>query len=306
MRCIFVFWSKPYFYKKFNKGYNKEKNIKFEGLSLLDFEKSFIKLSSISASKYVGKSILYTDTIGYEYFKQNGLLEYYDEVDVDLLNYFDNTYDFNAGYFWTSAKTFVICKQTTPFIFCDLDFILQEEIKLNDLSRFDIVHNQWEMQRGKFYVSYEKLSKLNLPYFYKGMLYPNTSFLFVNNIECLKEYWKLHEKIILNKNIDYNDESIWLLADQGILPFVMRKLNLKVNSLENHTYIEDGERNSDKVNVGVIPYRIQYSNQQNITLKYHHVWLNKKNMLLNEKAANDFIQKSEQIINNINKSNTII
>ena len=303
MKSIFVFWSEPMFSSE-SKGYNKDRNPE-EIIKLHDFEIEIQKLSALSAKKYVGETTLYTDTNGFDYLSKLGLVDYYDNVDITLLNEC-NKLNFNKGYFWTSGKTYVICNQTEPFTFLDLDFIVKDYFNIDGFKKYDCVHTQWELQRNKFYVDESKLKSLNLPYYYTGMLYPNTSFLYINNTTLLSEYWKLHESIIYNKNLTKVDESIWLMADQGILPFTFRKLKSKVACLEPFMYIEDGERIQQEIKYGIVPHKMYYKNSDVIDLKYYHVWLEKSQLLKNKNKKSLFLKDINLQIKNISKPKTIL
>ena len=138
------------------------------------------------------------------------------------------------------------------------------------------------------------------------MLYPNTSFLYINNTTLLSEYWKLHESIIYNKNLTKVDESIWLMADQGILPFTFRKLKSKVACLERFMYIEDGERIHQEIKYGIVPHKMYYKNSDVIDLKYYHVWLEKSELLKNKNKKSLFLKDINLQIKNISKPKTIL
>lgn len=303
MNSVFVFWSEPMFSSE-SKGYNKDRNPE-ETIKLHDFEIEIQKLSALSAKKYIGNTTLYTDRNGFEYLSDIGLTEYYDNVDTELLDEFNKS-DFNKGYFWTSGKTYVICKQTEPFVFLDLDFIVKEYLNINEFKKYHCVHTQWELQRNKFYVDEPKLKTLNLPYYYTGMLYPNTSFLYINDTNILSEYWELHKSIIYNNNLNEVDESIWLMADQGILPFTFRKLKSNVACLEPFMYIEDGERTHQEIKYGIVPHKLYYKNSDVIDLKYYHVWLDKSQLLNNKNKKELFLKDIRLEIENINKPRTIL
>lgn len=295
-KAIFVFWSTPMLSSDL-KGYNKKRNVNSK-IHLKDYELLVQKHSALSAKKHIGKTVLYTDTQGYNYLQSVDLIKYYDEVKTELLDNF-NENEFNKGYFWTSGKTYVICNQTEPFVFLDLDFVIKEEIP-KVFTECDLVHNQWELQRGKFYLSDTKLKNTELPYFYEGMLMPNTSFLLVNNLELLKDYWKLHKHLLNKFGKDLVDESIWLLADQGILAFVIRKHQADVYTLENYIYIENGEfENESIIPFGGVPQYVDFKLKKFQKIKYYHMWID-KNLLLNDtKKRTTYIQNTEKEISKL-------
>ena len=304
MRAIFVFWTHPMNSKDL-KGYNKQRNPKNK-IQLHDFEQEVQKYSAVSAKKYIGETTLYTDSNGYRYLDSIGLLEYYDNVDIDLLNDFNNNINFNSGYFWTTGKTYAICKQTEPFVFLDLDFVIKEKLPA-DFSKYDLVHNQWELQRGKFYLSESKLNDIDLPYWYRGMLMPNTSFLQINNLDLLKDYWYLHSHLLQKYGYSEVDESIWLLADQGILSFVIRKMKLNVCTLEHPTYIEDGEfEEKDMLKYGAVSQYVPIAKSDSRLIDYYHMWLDKRWFINDIEAKNIFLEKVKRDIKNVSKNETLL
>lgn len=299
MNSIFVYWTKPYLYKNNSVKYNLKKHESLDGIDLLDFEIEFTKTSALCASKYVGKSILYTDSLGYEVFQKYDLIKYYDEVNIELLNTFNSKYDFDAGTYWTSGKTYVICNQLNPFIFLDLDFIIQDNIDEDKLSKYDLVHNQWELSRNELYVSEKKFNQLDLPYYYPNNLYPNTSFLYVNNNILLKEYWDVHEKIIMNDDVETGIDT-WLLADQGILGFIARFMKLDIGCLEEYAYISYADKITD-INYGGLPHKIYFGKYNHVPVNYYHIWLEKEYLRVNKNKRGSFRLTMESIRSKLNK-----
>ena len=123
MKIIFVNWTKPFFHRdKFN-GYKKDITVvdNQDEYNLQPYE-LYMQLASItSAKKFGGVPIkLYTDTVGRDYYQKIGILDLFDEVDVDVLNKLDSTL-VNPAQFWTSGKIFSICHEKPPFLFLDLD-----------------------------------------------------------------------------------------------------------------------------------------------------------------------------------------
>jgi hypothetical protein len=285
---VFVFWTDPMFSKNL-KGYNKDRNSENK-LLLHDYEIEIQKLSALSAKKFIGNTTLYTDTNGLTYLKSIGLDSYYDNINTELLDKF-NTRDFDKGYFWTSGKTYVICNQSNPFVFLDLDFVVKEQLP-SEFFECDLVHNQWELQRGKFYLSESKLTEINLEYWWHGMLMPNTSFLIVNKLELLKEYWKLHNSLILKYGKSKVDETIWLLADQGILSFVIRKLKLNVFTIEPNIFVEKGEYDFKNIKYGAVPYYINMDWNNYKKINYYHMWLDKQLVHGSEKIKQKFMSRT--------------
>ena len=276
MKTIFVNWTKPFFHKKDAEGYNKIKmaDVDDSEYSIVDYELLIQKVAVLRAKKHIGLTKLYTDTIGYEFYEKMGMLDLWDEIDVDTLNTFnDENQNVMAGKFWTTGKSIVVGKQTEPFLFLDSDFIVRGELP-KWIFDYDLVHTHWEIQRGEFFVSNNQIEEIGgIEDFAQNMLMPNTSFLYINNSELCKDYLKKHLSII-NREYDYIPEWLWLLADQGIMGYSARKLDLKVESLENTIYVSYPEIDDSKVGCGLFwvknPQHIEHSN-----LNYEHIWFTK-------------------------------
>ena len=302
MKVVFVQWTAPYFQREQSAGYNKEKLNEVTHFELLDYEQEFQKLSALKAKKHVGETILYTDTHGLAYLKSVGMVKYYDSINTTLLDSLD--YDNIAGKYWTTGKSYVISQIKGPFIFCDLDLYINERVDVDSLSKYDLIHNQWELERSKFYVD-DKLPNLNLPYSYSNMLYPNTSFLYINNSELQKEYWKLHKAVIEGNNFDPKDECLWLLADQGILGYAARHLKCKIGTLEKDIFISETNFNQEDLKYGAIPKYLPGNENDHIKINYHHIWLTKRLIRTNSKLRKEFIQITKAQISEFTK-NTLI
>ena len=62
---------------------------------------------------------LYTDEIGFNWYKKNDLLKLFDEIDYEILENYKKSYNINSGRFWTSGKVFAMCHEEPPFIYLD-------------------------------------------------------------------------------------------------------------------------------------------------------------------------------------------
>jgi hypothetical protein len=283
MKVIFVNWTKP--------TNSLEANILMQTASI------------ISARKYTGLPIkLYTDTKGYEEFKKNGILDLIDEVDTNLLNSLDFV---NGDRFWTSGKIISICNEEPPFIFMDLDLILKSELP-KWIYDYDLVHTHWEIIRGHYYITNNMLAEfdLDIPDFNETMMIPNTSFLYIKDKSITDEYLKYHLKII-NKKYDSVPKWLWLMSDQNILGYVIRKLNLNVSEIDSRIYVQFPEDYGNRSLPGYMPGWVnigEYSKYNQPILNYEHIWLNK--LILTDDNPYKLEKEKEwlEIINNNTKS----
>jgi hypothetical protein len=307
LKVIFVNWTAPFFHKKDAQGYNRMKmfDLPDDEYDIVDYELVIQELAVINAKKYIGSTKLYTDNVGYEFYKKKGMLELWDEVDTDVLETFNKEYSYiEPGRFWTTGKSIVIGKEPTPYLFLDLDFIVRS--KLPDwVWNYDLVHTQWEIQRGEFFVFENQVNRIGgIEDFNQNMFIPNTSFVFMNNETLRDDYLKRHLDII-TREYEYIPEWLWLIADQGILGYGIRKLNMKVESIENKIYMSYSESHTlgDDSAPGKALFWLKDPNRVDHTenLNYEHVWFNKHALKLNEEYRNMKIEEYKNEINKVNK-----
>jgi hypothetical protein len=288
IKAIFVNWTKPYFFKQDAQGYNKLKmfDLPDDEYDIVDYELLIQKVAVMRAKKHIGKTKLYTDTIGYNFYKKKDMLHLWDEVDITVLENFNKEYsDVNPGRFWTTGKSIVMGLEPTPYLFLDLDFIVRSELP-SWVFNYDVVPTQWEIQRGEFFVFDWQVNEIGgIDDFVQNMMMPNTSFVLMNNETLRDEYYKKHIDII-TRNYEKIPEWLWLIADQGILGYAIRKHNSKVETIENRIYLSYPElpahTDLDKPGKGLFwvknPNRLDHTEN----LIYEHVWFEKHALKTNE------------------------
>jgi len=279
MKVIFVNWTKPFFYKQDAQGYNKLKmfDLPDDEYDIVDYELLIQEIAVRSAKKHIGKTKLYTDLVGYNFYKKKNMLDLWDEVDTNTLENFNKNYpNVKPGRFWTTGKSIVMGQEPTPYLFLDLDFIVRSKLP-KWIEDYDLVHTQWEIQRGEFFVFKQQVDDIGgIEDFEQNMMVPNTSFIFMNDEKIRDEYLKKHLDII-NRDYDYVPEWLWLIADQGILGYTLRKFNSKVETIENRLYLSYPELPVEKPEVGKGLFWVKDPNRVDHVenLKYEHVWFGK-------------------------------
>lgn len=279
MKAIFVNWTKPFFYKEDAQGYNRMKMAEFsdDEYDIVDYELLIQKVAVVRAKKHIGKTKLYTDQVGYDFYKKKGLLDLWDEIDIETLEGFNTENpEVNPGRFWTTGKSIVIGKEPVPFLFLDLDFIVRSDLP-KWIYDYDLVHTQWEIQRGEFFVFEGEINKYGgIEDFVQNMWMPNTSFVYLSDANLRDEYLKKHLSIIKRK-YEYVPEWLWLLADQGIMGYSARKLNSKVETVENRIYLSYPEQLYPKfVGHGLSWVKDPDRKDHEENLEYEHIWSNKR------------------------------
>lgn len=304
MKAIFVNWTAPFFYKEDAQGYNKLKmfDLPDNQYDIVDYELLIQKLSVKRAKKHIGHTKLYTDNIGFEFYKKKGMLELWDEIDTETLENFNREFpNVNPGRFWTTGKSIVMGKEPVPYLFLDLDFIVRDNLP-SWVWNYDVVHTQWEIQRGEFFVFEHQLEQIGgIPDFVQNMMMPNTSFVFMNNEKLRDEYYKKHIDLI-TREYTHVPEWLWLIADQGILGYAIRKLDCTAESIENRLYLSYPELpvlGPTKPGKGLFwvkdPNRVDHEENMN----YYHVWLDKYYFKTQEWFRNEKIQEFEEELRQI-------
>ena len=131
MKAIFVNWTAPFFYKQDAQGYNKLKmfDLPDTKYDVVDYELLIQEVAVRRAKKHIGKTKLYTDNVGYEFYKEKGMLPLWDEIDTETLETFNKEHpNVNPGRFWTTGKSIVMGKEPVPYLFLDLDFIVRDNL----------------------------------------------------------------------------------------------------------------------------------------------------------------------------------
>jgi hypothetical protein len=280
MKVIFVNWTAPFFHKEDAQGYNKLKmyDLPETKYDVVDYELLIQEVAVRRAKKHIGHTKLYTDNVGYEFYKEKGMLPLWDEIDTETLETFNKEYPkVNPGRFWTTGKSIVMGKEPVPYLFLDLDFIVRDNLP-SWVWNYDVVHTQWEIQRGEFFVFEYQLEEIGgIPDFVQNMMMPNTSFVFMNNEKLRDEYFQKHMDLI-TREYTHIPEWLWLIADQGILGYSIRKLNCTSESIENRLYLSYPELPVlGPKSPGKGLFWVKDPNREDHTenMNYYHVWLDK-------------------------------
>lgn len=284
MKGVFVNWTKPFLERKRLRGhaFKSQRELLSDEYTTTDEEILFTILSVGYWKKYNGSTKLYTDRRGLTYYVKNNMLDLWDEIDVITL---ENYNDVDAAQFWTSGKSYCIGLEKGPFCFMDLDFIIKE--KLPDwVYDSDVTIPYWEIPRGYYYPTKEQFSEVKhwtppSDFAYKMMI-PNTSFLYINNDLVQSEYLKDHQESVNTK--DEIPEWFWLITDQGLFGQVLRRYNVKVQTLTDKVFLADHEDYDPKVGLACGTYYPIEHDKSKDNLNWWHVWTRKVLYNLNEEV----------------------
>ena len=156
MRAVHTIWTKPSTYKVKKKWFQESTDSIYTTRSvdkkyfMKDFELLTLVASALFYKKFSGKIDLYTDNTGYEYFKEQKILDFYDDVNVDVLNNFDTI---RPDIYWAAGKVKVIQSQVKPFLSLDTDAIIYDNVEKYIDKKDPLVGFHYEMFGNQFYPS---------------------------------------------------------------------------------------------------------------------------------------------------------
>jgi hypothetical protein len=283
MRAIHVNWTKPFFerHRLRGHGFESTRSISSDCYDQTDHQVLYTILSAVHWNLHNGPIKLYTDSIGLEFYQQFGILDMYDEVDINFLNAYSKS-NIDSAYFWTSGKIKCLAHQRSPFAFLDQDMIIRS--KLPDyIYKGDICVAHWEIPRGYYYFEKEdwetEISHVPFPDNYNTSDWsPNTSFLLFSNMKLLSDYHDAHKKLV-NTNGAEVPEWFWLLTDQGILGHTIRENGYTAQTisdrvfLANSNYGDGSQRGQGKSEAWYYP--MGCTDKKDKDINWEHVWFNK-------------------------------
>lgn len=279
MKAIHVNWTAPFFERHRLRGHGFKIHRDLDSTyTQPDYQVLYTILSILRWKQLNGPIKLYTDTIGFDFYKSIQVDQLYDEINTTVL---DSYTEVDPAYFWTSGKIHCLHFETEPFTFLDQDFIVRNQLPAF-CNEADLVIGHWEIPRGYYYFTKEQFEKeithYKLPSNYNPNAWiPNTSFMCFNSLEVVKEYVAEHNKMVNTKN--QVPEWFWLLTDQGVLGQCLREGKYKVDTLTDRIFLSD----SDYGNIGTrnkglseaFYWPLQHDAAKDEQCEWEHVWLAK-------------------------------
>lgn len=299
MNAVFVNWTSPFNSKNNLTGHKKDISNYGEGTkySLPYYEILIQKLAFINAKRFLGLPIkMYTDIQGYEFYKNNDMLKYFDIIDTVFLEELNDS-EVDSSIFWTSGKIKAICNEPSPSIFLDLDFILYSQIP-QDIFNSDFVCAHWEITRKDFHLTKEQLQIMDLEKYvnHLDMLMPNTCFLLIRDHNIKEKYLEVHNSIV-HKNYEVYPEWLWLIPDQHALGFVLRDLKVDTKVLDNRIFVQYPDSFHNINLPGFTPKWVYSDVHYTERVKFNHVWFDKIALKVDEIYRNKQLKVWENELN---------
>ena len=122
----------------------------------------------------------------------------------------------------------------------------------------------------------------------------------MNNEELRDNYYEKHLNLI-NRTYDEVPEWLWLIADQGLLGFSARKLNSKVETIENRIYVSYPELPINTKDVGKGLFWVKDPNREDHfeNLDYEHIWFAKHALKTQELFRTQKMEELKKELNDL-------
>jgi len=222
LRAVHTIWTKPSTYKVKKKWFQESTDSIYTTRSvdkkyfMKDFELLTLVASALFYKKFSGKIDLYTDDTGYEYFKEQKILDFYDDVNVDVLK-----------------------SQVKPFLSLDTDAIIYDNVEKYIDKKDPLVGFHYEMFGNQFYPSrsgirtsdkYEWDENLNWE------LFPVNVAITYFGDDIIRHYYTSECLRFMKENSDYikKDYSVksrMLFAEQRLLPMMCDKFGKEYKTI---------------------------------------------------------------------------
>lgn len=204
-----------------------------------DFELLCMILSSLLWRKYNGSIKLYTDKVGYNYYKKLNILDLWDDgIDVDTLESISE--DFSPSIYWAAAKIFALQAESFPVVILDTDMLVWKDLR-KELADVQLAAFHRESIHTGCYISKKQLKKRSDYHFDSQWDWEeepcNTALAYFNN-EAFKKYYTFSSIDFMNKNNDLPPDwvSQMVFAEQRIFSMCAKKMEIPIHTFLQETY----------------------------------------------------------------------
>lgn len=233
LKAIHINWTRPIM----NNNSKKEYSIPY-------FELLCTILSALLWRKNNGSIKLYTDEIGYQYYKKLGLDFLWDDgIDIQTLENIPSS--ISPTIYWAAAKLFALQNEPGPITMLDTDLLVWKNLT-EDIKNRELVSFHKESLEIECYPSKEKLKKRkNYQYetLWNWTVDPyNTAICYFANDEFKKYYTNSAIDFMQNNDETPNDYvSQMVFAEQRLISMCANKMYIEMNTFIPDMY--DGNSN---------------------------------------------------------------
>ena len=201
------------------------------------------------------KAFLYTSILTWKYFYPNhttnlycdnhskaiiqnmGIIELWDNVNIDILN--KKQYNFDQTAFWASSKLKVINEIKAPFVIIDLDLFIKSKFIPEDYWQQDVVGNFMEVTTNHYLEPYKIKKYINLPNYDWDDKAINVAFLYIHHENLRAEY--AHTALKMMEDMTEKSSVLnglnMVFCEQKILWQLIKHYNLSHKFLFNETLV---------------------------------------------------------------------
>lgn len=259
MRAIHINWTKPY-KERTDKGYRAE-----------DFEIFTTVLSALVWREKNGEIAMITDSDGYKFYNDCGLIPVWNEVSTSL----DKMPKVSTKMFWAAGKIYALMNEKAPVAVLDTDFIVWEKLDFDKLGDVSVIHFEdlnKDIYPDKDYFllkdGYEFDKKLDWE-----IKPSNTAFYVIKNQEFLKSYSE--SALCFMDNVKDVDDNLryMVFAEQRLFSMCAKELSISLGTISDiETLFKNGEKT------------------------FTHIWGMKQQMRDNEMLRYDFCMRCKERI----------
>lgn len=227
IRAIHVNWTKPSVTKNGSREYYID-----------DFEVLTTILSALMWRKLNGSIKLYTDRIGYDFYKSLNILDVWDDgIDTQTLESIPPSID--PEIYWAAAKIFAIRNEAAPLVMMDTDLMVWKP--LDELQNCHLAAFHRESLQTDCYISFNDLKKR--PGYYPDIDWNwsvepcNTALAYFNHWDFKNYYTQSAIDFMLDNN-DRPKELVsqMVFAEQRIFSMCAEKLGINVHTFLDKAY----------------------------------------------------------------------
>ncbi|HEY4788668.1 MAG TPA: DUF6734 family protein [Bacteroidales bacterium] len=228
MKAIHTNWTLPF----------KQKNQ--EKYFIEDYEILTTILSALKWRQYNGFIKMYTDQVGYNFYKELNILDIWNEIDTALLDHMDYTID--PSIFWAAAKIVCLKNEDVPVCVLDTDLIIWQDLSsLCDKRDLVIVHKEEifpDIYPAKQYLKIPKGYEFD-PEWDWTIPALNAAFYYIANKE-LKELYTSESLRFMINNLEKPLENVtqMVFAEQRLFALCANKLSIQPEFLLNNPFDE--------------------------------------------------------------------
>jgi hypothetical protein len=205
-----------------------------------DYEILTTILSALKWRQYNGTIKMYTDAVGYDYYKELKIIDIWDEINVSMLNNMNLNID--PTIFWAAAKILCLKNEELPLCVLDTDLIIWQSLS-EFFTKSDLVVIHKEELFADIYPNKEHL-KIPPEYEFDpewDWTVPafNAAFYYIANNELRDFYTNEALRFMIN-NKDKPCENItqMVFAEQRLFAICAKKLNIRHQFLLDNPFDE--------------------------------------------------------------------